>query len=99
MSGRHYHRTCEAWLAKLDQHRSEALPILADAYGAGLDSRSAKATKAREWFANWRLFYLACSELFRWSGGQRWGVSHYLFENRKAAARTGAAAGGQGRRR
>mmetsp|Transcript_10275 Transcript_10275/g.24581 ORF Transcript_10275/g.24581 Transcript_10275/m.24581 type:complete len:399 (-) Transcript_10275:109-1305(-) len=85
VSGMHYHRTCEAWLQKMDAHRKEALPILARAYGAGLSSKSARRAKANEWFANWRLFYLACSELFRWGGGERWGVSHYLFENRSLA--------------
>jgi cyclopropane-fatty-acyl-phospholipid synthase len=27
----------------------------------------------------WRLFYLACSELFAFNGGQEWGVGHYVF--------------------
>jgi cyclopropane-fatty-acyl-phospholipid synthase len=31
------------------------------------------------WWVYWRLFYLACSELFRYNGGEEWFVSHYLF--------------------
>jgi cyclopropane-fatty-acyl-phospholipid synthase len=30
-------------------------------------------------FHRWRIFYLACSELFAWDGGNHWFVSHYLF--------------------
>ena len=32
------------------------------------------------WFVRWRLFYIACSELFAYKGGEQWGVGHYLFE-------------------
>ena len=29
-----------------------------------------------------RLFYLACSELFNYDGGNEWGVSHFLMQKR-----------------
>ena len=35
--------------------------------------------EARKWFVYWRLFYLACSELFRYDKGEQWGVMHYTF--------------------
>ena len=35
--------------------------------------------QALKWWVYWRLFYLACSELFNYSKGQEWGVGHYLF--------------------
>ncbi len=34
------------------------------------------------WFVRWRLFYLACSELFAYDGGNEWGVVHMLFKKR-----------------
>lgn len=34
---------------------------------------------ALKWFVYWRLFYLACAELFAFNGGEEWGVGHYLF--------------------
>jgi len=69
--GTHYEKTANAWLANLDQHRSEILPILAKAHGD---------THAEQWFVRWRLFFMACAELFGYEHGQEWWVSHYLFE-------------------
>ena len=37
---------------------------------------------ASVWWVRWRLFFLSVSELFGYDGGQRWWVSHYLFEKR-----------------
>ena len=34
------------------------------------------------WWVYWRLFYMACSELFRYNGGEEWFVSHYLFSKK-----------------
>jgi cyclopropane-fatty-acyl-phospholipid synthase len=70
-NGRHYEKTANAWLANLDQHEDEVLPILARTYG------NAEASK---WFSRWRTFFMTCAELFAYEGGERWWVSHYLFE-------------------
>ena len=47
------------------------MPVFEKAYGS-------KAA-ALKWFVRWRVFYLACSELFNYKGGDTWGVGHYLF--------------------
>ncbi len=73
INGRHYARTAEAWLTNLDTHRSEILPLLAEIYGA---------VDAERWLVRWRLFFLACAELFGYRRGQEWWVSHYLFQRR-----------------
>lgn len=78
VGGMHYHWTCEAWLRNLDERREAVLPLLAATYGAA---------RARLWLQRWRMFLMACSELFGHADGDEWGVSHYLFAPR-AASRT-----------
>lgn len=70
LNGYHYQRTCEAWLVNQDRHREEILAILRDVYGAD---------QATRWFQRWRMFFMACAELFGYRSGAEWGVSHYLF--------------------
>ena len=52
-------------------NRDTILPILESTYGAG---------EAHRWWMRWRLFFMACAELFGYQHGQQWWVSHYLFE-------------------
>ncbi len=73
LSGLHYARTLEAWLARCDAARAELLPLLGTGPG---DVEAARR------FARWRMFFLACAELFAYGGGDEWLVSHYLFEKR-----------------
>ncbi len=70
VSGTHYQRTSEAWLAKMDANDAEVRPILAATYG---EENLAK------WRAYWRVFYLSCAELWGFRGGNEWIVSHYQF--------------------
>jgi len=75
VNGSNYEKTSNAWLALMDKHwkSGELKPVLEQAYGEG---------KGREWYVNWRLFYLACAELFGMNNGEEWMVSHYLFDKR-----------------
>jgi cyclopropane-fatty-acyl-phospholipid synthase len=74
VNGTHYQKTSEAWLERLDARRERVMPILEDVYGAAEASR---------WFHRWRLFFLACSELFGYRGGNVWWVSHVLMARRE----------------
>ncbi len=73
VDGTHYQKTAEAWLARHDAARDEVLDIFADAYGRDDASR---------WFERWRLFYLACAELFGYRDGQEWWVVHARMQPR-----------------
>jgi cyclopropane-fatty-acyl-phospholipid synthase len=71
VSGTHYQKTSEAWLANMDRRRDAVMPVLAATYGAA---------EARRWWVYWRVFFMSCAELFGYRGGNEWIVSHYLFE-------------------
>ncbi len=65
VSGRHYARTAEAWLERLDASRTEVERVV-----------GSRRT------ADWRVFFLACAELWGYRGGAEWLVSHYRFSKR-----------------
>jgi cyclopropane-fatty-acyl-phospholipid synthase len=70
VNGRHYALTARAWLENLDRRRGELLPILKATYGG---------EAAAIWLSRWRLFFMACEELFGFADGEEWGVGHYRF--------------------
>ena len=70
VSGTHYQKTAEAWLANMDRERDRVMPVLAATYGEG---------EARRWWVYWRVFFMSCAELFGHRSGNEWLVSHYLF--------------------
>ena len=72
VDGTHYQKTSDAWLANLDDNRDAVLRVLSDGY---LD-------EGFRWLHRWRLFFIACSELFAYRDGTEWFVSHYRWEKR-----------------
>jgi cyclopropane-fatty-acyl-phospholipid synthase len=76
VDGRHYQRTAEDWLANMDRERARIEPILAATYGAAERTR---------WWVRWRVFFMACAELWGYDEGREWLVSHYRFEKPRRA--------------
>ncbi len=70
-NGLHYRDTANAWLANMDRQRDRLWSVLELVYGPQY---------AQHWWMRWRMFFMACAELFGYDNGQRWWVSHYLFE-------------------
>ncbi len=69
-SGLHYQKTADAWIDQMDKNKPVLMTELTAEYGS---------ESANRWFHRWRMFYLACSELFGYQNGNQWWVSHYLF--------------------
>ena len=71
INGVHYSKTLEAWLDKLDANRGKVSEILGRHYsGEELEKQ----------IFNWRMFFIYCSEVFKFDGGNEWLVSHHLFQ-------------------
>ncbi len=69
--GGHYQKTSEAWLQNFDRNQKDIHGLFVRVYGH---------SQANIWVARWRMFFLACAELFGYRQGQEWWVSHYLLE-------------------
>jgi len=69
LDGTHYAKTAEAWLANLDAARDEMTALLG----------------SRAQVERWRVFFLACAELFGFRGGREWIVAHYRFAGRSGS--------------
>jgi cyclopropane-fatty-acyl-phospholipid synthase len=78
VSGTHYARTCEEWLARTDVRRDDLLALFARTYGPA---------EAGRWLQRWRIFFLACAELFAYRGGDEWCVAHSLLAPRAEVRR------------
>lgn len=77
LNGQHYERTSNDWLANMDAKRDEIQTLFTQTYGAD---------EALRWVNRWRLFFMACAELFGMEQGRQWMVAHYLFEKRQVAS-------------
>lgn len=75
VDGRHYEKTSNAWLALLDQRSDQVLAVCRQTYGDA---------QAKIWRQRWRMFFMACAELFGMQHGREWLVGHYLFSKRNA---------------
>lgn len=70
LPGTHYEKTANAWLQNQDANQDKVMAVMRRTYGA------AEATRA---YQRSRMFWMACAELFGYSGGHEWMVAHYRF--------------------
>ncbi|MGA8021142.1 MAG: class I SAM-dependent methyltransferase, partial [Desulfobacterales bacterium] len=73
VNGRHYSQTAEAWLTNMDNNKNEIMPVMQQTYGPD---------DAARWFQRWRIFFMACAELWGYRDGREWLVSHYLLSKK-----------------
>lgn len=69
LDGMDYARTLRAWLDRLDQRHREMEALFA---------RTLDPAEARRTVQRWRMFFMACEELFAFAEGQEWFVVHTL---------------------
>jgi cyclopropane-fatty-acyl-phospholipid synthase len=72
-NGTHYAQTSEEWLKNTDRSKTKILEIFEKHYGK---------KEARKWLEYWRIFFMACAELWKYDNGREWFVSHYLMEKK-----------------
>ena len=73
VNGIHYSKTAEHWLQNTDKHKNQILELFLETCGKG---------SAVKWFVYWRIFFMACSELWKFNRGEEWMVCHYLFRKK-----------------
>ncbi len=78
VNGQHYEKTANAWLANITEREAEVLDVLRETYGS---------SEAKRWYHRWRIFFMACAELWGFKHGNEWRVGHYLMSPRKTRSR------------
>ena len=70
VNGCNYSKTLEAWLALMDRQMDKVKKIFTQTYGQEADKQ----------IFNWRLFFIFCSEVFGYNGGNEWHIAQYRFK-------------------
>ncbi|XP_052694604.1 uncharacterized protein LOC128172908 [Crassostrea angulata] len=76
INGCHYSKTLEAWLALMDRQMDKVKKIFTQTYGQEADKQ----------IFNWRLFFIFCSEVFGYNGGNEWHIAQYRFKKQLSSA-------------
>ena len=70
INGKNYQKTARAWLENMDRHKAKIKDLFNGVYGSD---------QSDTWVEYWRIFFMACEELFGARDGNEWFVSHYRF--------------------
>lgn len=71
VNGTNYEKTSNEWLYAMDKNKKSLRPLFEETYSK---------KEATKWWVYWRLFFMACAQLWGYKNGEEWMVSHYLFE-------------------
>ena len=71
INGKHYSLTSRKWLENMDLNKEKIMQLFNEHYGK---------QQALKWFEYWRIFFMACEELWGFKDGTEWFVSHYTFK-------------------
>lgn len=85
VEGTHYSKTAEAWLSNMESNKPAVMQLFGTTYGK---------RNALRWWVRWRVFFMACSELWKYNSGTEWFVSHYLFERTRVQSMSSALSAG-----
>ena len=73
VQGTHYCKTANAWVLNLKKNKKKIIEIL---------SRDYPENSSIIKYNTWKIFFLACAELFGFNNGNDWMVFHYLIKKR-----------------
>lgn len=73
VNGTHYEKTANAWIENMERNKARIMPLLAETYGS---------KEAKKWWMYWKVFFMACAELWGYAKGNEWQVTHYRFAKR-----------------
>ena len=71
-----------ATVADLKQTLATQFPALKRLTSLRIARNEVYAQDADAWWQRWRIFFMACAELFGFEQGQEWVIGHFLFKKR-----------------
>ncbi len=81
-SGKNYQTTARSWLERMDAHRKEIVSLFRETYAMHEETEASRQAAALCWVVRWRVFFMACEELWGYGAGGEWGVTHLLMRRR-----------------
>ena len=75
VNGKNYAKTASDWLALHRKNKDEIILLF--------QKQLKQKRKAKKMWFHWKLFFLACRDLFNYNDGREWFVGHYLLKKRK----------------
>ena len=72
VNGTHYEKTADAWLQNMDTNKNNIEDMF-----SYIENKKERGVQ----FNRWRMFFMACREMFGYNNGNDWFVGHYKLKN------------------